>query len=244
MNNRIRSDICNSLSQLTPDKFHSHETGKYISWLSNDITQIDQNCFEPLFTIITNVAACLFSFVALLWLHLSLAITAIIFSIILLLLPRAFHKKAAEKGKEQSQAQENFIDFTKNIFDGYNVFKTFQLMKTFVEQNKHASQTVENIVFSYKRFSSITEVVNRISSILSQFSVIFLSAYLSVIGKIPVGAVLSIGNIVGALYSGIAIITNCFIALRTTSPIFKKFEDIKLQIIDNSQKKDTIKILR
>ncbi len=61
--------------------FHSKDTGDYSSWLSNDVTMIENNGFAKVFDLMTIISDTLISGVALIHYNWSLIITVCFFII-------------------------------------------------------------------------------------------------------------------------------------------------------------------
>lgn len=53
LNNDLRADIVASLLKKTHKEFHDQQSGEYMSWLTNDIGQIEGLAWQTFFTVIT-----------------------------------------------------------------------------------------------------------------------------------------------------------------------------------------------
>ena len=96
MNNTIRQDIAEILLKKSYRSFHEQSVGEYLSQLTNDISQIENLAWNPFYDCIRSAVTVVFSIVALLTLHWSLLAASIVTTVIMLSVPKLFHKKMEE----------------------------------------------------------------------------------------------------------------------------------------------------
>lgn len=125
MHNQLRADLTVGISRFSPQKFRSNETGIYLSWYTNDIQQLDTSSFETFFGVISQVTVLIGAFVVLLYLNWILAIVCVVGSVVMLLVPKLFEKKANQAGAELSKFQEQFLKKIKSTLEGFPILKVF-----------------------------------------------------------------------------------------------------------------------
>ena len=86
-------------------EYHAEESGSYLSGFTNDIAQMEQLGWEPLFGMFGVLAQIVSSLIALFYLHWSLLVVSIIFGILMVLLPRIFNQKLENAGNICSRLQ-------------------------------------------------------------------------------------------------------------------------------------------
>ena len=59
--------------------FYDNEIGTYVSWLTNDVKQVEDTNFSKIFNLFENGASCLFACIALYSIHYGLLLTRFFF---------------------------------------------------------------------------------------------------------------------------------------------------------------------
>ncbi len=90
MNRVLRFHIHKNLSCLSSQRFYKEEVGTYISWLTNDIKQIEESSFKKIFELFSYMATAIFNCIALYSIHYGLLLTAIISALILCVSHRCY----------------------------------------------------------------------------------------------------------------------------------------------------------
>ena len=57
MNNDLRHDLCLTLLSKTHADYHSRDTGEYLSWLTNNVKQIENLAWTPFFNCVSQAAS-------------------------------------------------------------------------------------------------------------------------------------------------------------------------------------------
>lgn len=92
MNHDFRADIVASLINKKYHEFHSQQTGEYLSWFTNDVSQVEMLAWQSFFGIISAVAQIVFSIVVLAKLHWSLLAVSFFAAILVIYVPKLFEK--------------------------------------------------------------------------------------------------------------------------------------------------------
>jgi ABC-type multidrug transport system fused ATPase/permease subunit len=227
MHNQLRADLTTGISKLSPQKFRSNETGVYLSWYTNDIQQLDTSSFSNFFGVVSKVAILLGTLIVLFWLSWILAVVCVFGSVVMMLIPKLFEKKANQAGAELSAFQEQFLKKIKSTLEGFPVLKFFNRVPYFERLLQDASFEVEEKKYAYTKFTGKMEAVFTFISIVFQLGVSFLTALLSIWQLVPIGAILSVGNLVGFLSGAIETLANSSVTFAMGAPVWKKFREVK-----------------
>lgn len=227
MHNQLRADLTVGISRFSPQKFRSNETGIYLSWYTNDIQQLDTSSFETFFGVISQVTVLIGAFVVLLYLNWILAIVCVVGSVVMLLVPKLFEKKANQAGAELSKFQEQFLKKIKSTLEGFPILKVFNRMPYFERLLCDASHEVEGKKYAYSKFTGKMEAVFNFISLVFQMGVSFLTALFSIWQWVPVGAILSVGNLSGFLSGAIETLANASVSFAMGKPVWNKFREVK-----------------
>lgn len=69
LNNDLRHDLCCQLLQKGYQDYHKQDSGEYLSWMTNDVKQIEQLAWNPFFNCVGRASQVLWGIVVLLSLH-------------------------------------------------------------------------------------------------------------------------------------------------------------------------------
>lgn len=69
MNNRLRADITATMLRMSHQEYHARQSGEYLSWLSNDVHQIEANAWNNFYSVVSTVSQIVFSVAALATMH-------------------------------------------------------------------------------------------------------------------------------------------------------------------------------
>lgn len=220
MNNSIRLDMAASLAQADYQSFHAQESGEYLSRLTNDINQIENLAWGPFFQSITVVASVVFSTLALLSLHWSLAAVSVVSAVVMLNAPKLFGKKMESLGAACAEKQAAGTGKMKDLLSGLDVLRSFGRVNLFMADMKEASNQVEQPKYHLSWVKNLAENGIGMLSIAVQLGINGLIGVLSIRGVILRGALLGGGNLCGAVSSGLANIGQFRLAFSAAKPYF------------------------
>ncbi len=224
INNQVRRDFLYSLFSKNPVAFHEKDTGEYIARFTNDINQMETLAWRPFFSLIGRVAQVISCMVALLVLHWSLVLAALLVSFIMWLLPRLSQKHLEKLGKECSKSQEIGIGILKNLLRGYDVIHSFGRVPSFMHKGDEAGVFIEKPSCRLSNTRTIIHIsmgyINVIMQMLTDALVVVL-AFNKVIALSVYGGA---ANLTGGVATGLDNIVKCILALEASKPYFDKIE--------------------
>lgn len=116
LNNDVRKNIYDSILRQNYKQYHKNDIGEYLSWVTNDIKQIEQLAWIPFFSGVGRVTQVIVSIISLAFLHWSLVLFALLSAFLMWSIPNLFHKKIEKLGKNCSQEQSVAISQLKDLF--------------------------------------------------------------------------------------------------------------------------------
>lgn len=224
LRNDLRSKIAAKITDLDYEDFYKRDSGNYVSWLTNDVQQISNQSFSSLFNIIDNIATTVFSLIAMIKLNVYIGLTAIVLFMFLTFVPKLLGKLMLGVSKEQSQGQEKFVESIKEVIMGNNIFRLYNLFPQLTKRLRDSSNEIEIICFKYSRKEAFVQTSVAGVNLIGQVILLVVTLYLAIINLTPVGAVLSVGNLAGSFFSGVATCIAATASLKSTTPIFDKFK--------------------
>lgn len=236
MNNAVRKDMAATLLEKSHGDFHKLDTGEYLSWFTNDINQIENLAWNPFFNCINYAALAAFSVMALLTLHWSLLVAALVNSMVMLFIPRLFNKKMECLGNICAQEQASATSRLKDILAGYDVLRFFGQEQRFSQGTDAASDQIEKPKFRLAYVKGFVGAGMSYVNIICQMLINALIGVLSIQGVILQGALMGGGNLCGNLTNGLGGIAQLLLSLSSSKPYFEK---ITVHADDTQAKTDT-----
>ncbi|MDE6318233.1 MAG: ABC transporter ATP-binding protein/permease, partial [Lachnospiraceae bacterium] len=202
--------------------FHEQSGGEYFSQFMNDISQIENLAWNPFFDCIRSAVTVVFSIAALLTLHLSLLAASIATTVIMLSVPKLFHKKMEELGNVCTQKQATAVSQLKEQLAGYDVLRFFEQERRFIRNAKEAGDQIEKPKFCLAYVKGFVGAGMGCVNIVCQMLHVALIGVLSVRGIILQGALTGGGNLCGNLSAGLGNMTQDVLSMSSVRPYFQK----------------------
>ena len=143
LNNEVRHDLYRTLLEKSYQDFHKQDSGEYISWLTNDVKQMESLAWKPFFECVGRGAQVCWCILALTSIHWSLVVAAGIISLLMWFVPKVFEKRLERRGKDCSEKQASAVGELKDLLSGFDIFRLFQKEKHFLEQADASSELLE-----------------------------------------------------------------------------------------------------
>ena len=222
MNNAIRQDIAEILLKKSYRSFHEQSVGEYLSQFTNDISQIENLAWNPFFDCIRSAVTVVFSIAALLTLHWSLLAASIVTTVIMLSVPKLFHKKMEELGIICTQQQATAVSQLKEQLAGYDVLRFFEQEGRFIRNAKEAGDQIEKPRFRLAYVKGFIGAGMGCVNIVCQMLHVVLIGVLSVRGIILQGALTGGGNLCGNVSAGLGNMAQDVLSMSSVQPYFEK----------------------
>ena len=222
MNNAVRRDMSATLLQKTHREFHALDSGEYLSWFTNDINQIENLAWTPFFNCVNYAALVVFSIVALLTLHWSLLVAALVNAAIMLFVPQLFNQRMEKLGGVCAQEQAAATGKLKDLLAGFDVLRSFGREQRFWRGANTASDQIEKPKFRLTYVKGFIGAGFEYINIICQMLINVLIGVLSIRGVILQGALLGGGNLCGSLTNGIGTVAQLLLSFSSTKPYFDK----------------------
>ena len=225
----LRRDIVESLAGLSPQEFGLKGCSAYLSYLNNDIAQLSNSSLDA-FTDLVRILPTLVSALALLlYYNWVLALLAVLGSLPIIFGPQLSAKRMAQYSQAESSSQEQFTKMLRSLLEGYNLLRVFNRQKYFQRQGAESSALLETSIWQKEKFSALVELVLESLSMSYQLALFAYAGYLAIQGRSPVGLIMVVGNLSGALSNSIAELVQVRNRLIQGRPIIQKFLDLEAQ---------------
>lgn len=230
----IRADIAKRLEQSSYEEYHKKSTGTYASWLSNDLTQIEEQGFEKLYLVLANILQLLTSSVGLLVFHWSLILWVVSLSVGTLFLPKLVQKKYKDATVAVTRENELFLSRVNDVLQGFDTLFSFNLLEVLSEKIKNASEDLAKSKNHHQFYESIATALGTFGNVFGQISTLALSGWLVVQQLTTIGAIVSTLTLSSQIFNTVGDLAHQLMGIRSIDPIFDKFAAIE-QINEKKQ---------
>lgn len=222
LNNQVRHDLYLSLLNKNYREYHDLNSGEYISWLTNNIKQIEKLAWNPFFDCVGRGAQVLWSMFVLFTLHWSLLVTALVSAAIMLTLPKLFQNKVESMGRDCANAEAKAVSRLKDLLSGFDVLLFFGKRKHFLQQGDSVSDQIEKPAFHLGYTKSAIECFSGFMSVSLQVLSEIVIVILALQGLIMISVLAGGSNLIAGVTNGLQNISNLRLNLAQSKPYFEK----------------------
>lgn len=222
----IRGDITSRMERTSYNGFHEKQVGTYASWLSNDMNTIESQTYSGIYTVASGIIGTITSAVALFFFHWSLVLWSFIVTGLTLLLPRIYQKKLGEAALATTQENERFLSKTNDVLGGFDTLFSYSMLKKITVDIKKASIALAEAKNHQAGVTGKVAILGALGNVFGQLSILTLTGFLAFRSLLSVGAIASTGGLAGTIFNTVGNISQQIASIRSTQPIFDKFETI------------------
>ena len=207
--------------------FNKHNTSTYISALTNDVTKIEASYLFSAFDLITNITLLLTTIVIMLIYSPLLTLAGIGLSLLPFIGAIIVGGKLAFHEKEISDQNASFMHFVKDNLIGFSTVKVFKSENKIKELFIKNNDILENKKASKTKTLVLMEMVQIVLSLVSQFGVFFIGAYISITtGDIAPSVILLFVQLMNYIISPLMQIPSSLSKRLACKPLFIKISEI------------------
>lgn len=229
MNESLRVKMIEKIVSLDYETYHQADSGTYVSWLTNDINQIEENSFKNFFNMIFSLTTVISSMIALCSTSIWVAILSIVFSVVMFIVPSYMTKKLQKQAQIFSEAQETFVTESKTTLLGHEVFYSYNLLNQLKNKINIQSSQVEQVKYQFSTTKSYVNNLMLLIQIVSLFANIVLIGTLTVLELTTIGMILPVTELSGNVFRSISGLMTSWTTFKSSKPLFEKYEVIKLE---------------
>ncbi len=235
---QYKNNIYSHILDKNIANFNKQNTSTYISSLTNDVNRIETDYIFSAFDLITNTTLFITTIVIMLIYSPLLTIAGIGLSLLPFIGAIVVGGKLAFHEKEISNQNASFMHFIKDNLIGFSTIKVFKSENKIKELFVKNNNTLETKKANKIRTLAIMEMVQTVLSLLSQFGVFFIGAYISIkTGDIAPSVIILFVQLMNYIINPLMSIPSSFSKRRACNPIFKKIDEIIKPENDNKEGK-------
>lgn len=235
MEGELRVEIADAINHLKYADVKENDTAKYVSWMTNDLTIIDEQGFENIFDAIQTLTAVVINAIMIVKYHYSLLIMTIILAGLMIAGPKILQRKLERHSKTYSQANEQLTETMTDTFDGYNALYILGQKNLITQRVRQASKKFGKAKVSFVTTKAENNGLINWISFLSQAAVVVLAGWLALKGIMKVGNIITCSSLAGVIFGNLTALSFSIVGLRTVKPIAEKFQ---LQAVKENKNED------
>lgn len=241
---QYKNNIYGKILEKNIANFNKHNTSTYISALTNDVHKIEEDYLFSAFDLITNITLLLSTIVVMLIYSPLLTLAGIVLSLLPFIGAIIVGGKLAFHEKEISNQNANFMHFIKDNLIGFSTVKVFRSEKKIKELFFKNNDTLENKKSSKTKTLALMEMVQIVLSLISQFGVFFIGAYISIkTNDIAPSVILLFVQLMNYIINPLMQIPSSLSKRLACGPLFTKITEI-IKIENDDNQKELIKNIR
>lgn len=224
INESLRKNMTDKIVSLDYETYYQVDSGTYISWLTNDLNQIEENSFRNLFSMITNLTVIISSLFALWTTSILVAGLSIVLCLIMMIVPWYLNRKVQKRATYFSKSQESFVTEIKTTLLGYDVLYSYNLLSQLKQAINKQSHQVEQVKYKFKETKSYVNGIMTLIQILSLFSNIILIGILATLELTTIGMVLPVTELSGNVFRSFSSLMTSWTNFKSSNPLLEKYE--------------------
>lgn len=220
----LRGGIFRGIFARSLAEYRTVNSADYLSALSYDIKQVEDNYLQPWLAVLQNGVTFLASLVALL--VLSPLVTGVLLGSMLLMfaVPTLFGKALQSRQSAVSEQMALFTASLKDFLSGFEVIKSFALGKRSTDRFRETNKAAAGARFAADRLLAQSESLSQLLAILSQFGVIFLAAYLILTGRMTAGTLVALVQLSGGLVGPVLAMMQSLPKIKGVRPVISRLD--------------------
>ena len=219
---RLRRDAFGGIIKKNISDFKSVNSADYLSALTNDIKNVEENYFLPLLLCLQNIIVFLTSFSVMLYLSPLVMICLFAAMLLLIVVPGLFTNLIQKRQDNVSKKQSGLTVAIKDFLSGFEVIRSYRMNNYIAGNFEEKNGAVYFSKFALDRVTALVEALSTMLGVLVQCSVLFLSAYLIITGRITAGSLVGLVQVSGTIVVPIQVLSQNIPKIRGSRPIIER----------------------
>lgn len=226
INCQLKEDLFNAILGRNINEFTEANSARYISILNNDVVSLENNYFTNVPNILENIITFIVASIALFIYNPLVGIVTILLSIIELISPMIVGRKISEKQADYMGFLEKYNGRIKDIFNGFEIIKTFNVEHEAEKLNRESVYAVEDSRYEFSRREDSSRIIQEIITYGTGIIQLAFYIYLVLKGQITLGIFLGSMQISNYVSNPVRNGANEFIKLKAVKDTKIKVENI------------------
>ena len=223
----VKTNLFRRLLRVDTNKlFATEDSGRYLSFFTNDIHILEQKYLESVFGFLSGLFALVIlgaSFITLNWI---IGVFIIAFGIVSMAVPFFYGKLLNAKNYIYSTTLGRFTQRTKEYLEAYPTIKNYAIEKPVEDDFNRINRSTELAKFDYDASLTLSNNVGSMLSWFMQFMAVGIGIMLVIRGQIIVGTVIAARSFAADLANPLQQLITNLNAIRSTRSVVRKMEEL------------------
>ena len=215
----IREEILNGILNKNMSELQNTNSAEYITLFNQNLGVFEENYLKNLLSIYESLVGILIAAVLLIAIHPVIAVISIIAMAIPGLVPKLFGNRLGKLQGDIMQCAAGYNVNIKDILNGCEVIKAYQLNGIMRRKHKEAAAKLEQSKASSANTMARLYGLANMASISVQFLIMTLCGVFAVRGFITIGSIIAVTQLTGQVISPAFQLSARFSQLKATKPI-------------------------
>lgn len=222
----LRTDIFSSLLKKDIGEFKKDNSGKYIANLTNDVSTINVNYFDNIFQIIDGVFSLVLGAVTVAYINVYILIGIVVLAIVNMVVSVEFGQRLNRLGRSYSNSFEMFTQKIKDIFEGFEVIRSFNIEDKINDSYTNENNKIENFKLKGRKKELALKFTLDLIGTLTFVFAIGIGGFFTIKGAITVGSLMAATQLMNNIINPIMNMGMRLGKLESTKSVAKKLDDI------------------
>ena len=224
---QYKNNIYSHIFDKNIASFNKHNTSTYISALTNDVKKIEEDYLFSAFDLITNITLLISTIVVMLIYSPVLTLSGILLSLLPFIGAIIVGGKLSFHEREISDQNASFMHFIKDNLIGFSTVKVFKAERKIKELFDKNNSILETKKANKTKTLALIDMVQTILSLISQFGVFFVGAYISIkTNEIAPSVIILFVQLMNYIINPLMSIPTTLSKRLACKPIFSKISEI------------------
>ncbi len=238
----IKKDLVSNIMSKSIRGYGEKSNSYYINLLTQDMDMINTDYLSQIVGVAFNIMGFSFSLVAIVYISWKLTLSIILITLIPMLVPSLLGSTLNKFRKKLSLGNENYVSVLKQIFEGFEVVKTFNAKEKILQVHNKRNFDKENSFFKYKSADDLMGVLSNNLGFLVHMSALAVGSFLVIRGELTVGALIAAIQIMNGIVQPINEIVQRMTMIKSTEVVREKIAD-ELKVDKEEEKGDNISLV-
>ncbi|MFS0955195.1 ABC transporter ATP-binding protein [Enterococcus durans] len=229
MSTHIRGETTKSLINSGFQNFKMRTTETYASWLSNDISQIEQLGFKIFYELISGIVTAVIALFSLVFFHWTLALLTFVEVLLLLQIPKIYKKQIEKKTSEITNQNELFLEKVTDFFNGFSAIYTLKKQDFILNKIIAASLKLGDAKNDHQKTMAGVAITGGIGNVFGQVSIFILTGVLILLKQISIGSIAATGSLTANIFNTMGNVSQYISSINGVAPIFEKLNSIPIE---------------
>lgn len=218
----LRNHVFEGIFKKNISDFKEVNTADYLSALTNDIKNVEENYAEPLLICLQNIIIFITSFVLMFTISPLVLFCLFIAILTMIVLPSTLQKAIQKNQDNFSKKQSSITIAIKDFLSGFEIIRSYRMNTHIISSFEEKSDIVYMAKYGLDKIIAAVETLSALLGLGVQCSVLFVSAYLIITDNITAGSLVGLVQLAGTIVGPIQMLSQNIPKIQGCKPIIDR----------------------